>query len=507
MNALDTAAMKHTVKAPREYLDRCVFVLKLSADLRKLEDSGNRQEISKFVDEAYGYLKQVATPPSKEVKKSSSPLPKTTLDWDQIKQEIGKISHLVPDRDITTELGRAEAKDKSTSGNLASTVRRIKATATHFFSTKEVELLIVGESWGDTILKTINVHEKTQPAALVTAIAFARGKAMVGTALDFYHPKGRASISKVPARWSEDQPTPHSLYVVPSRGYFKFLSTLSLSGEEETLIRNIFKLKATETIYFKKSSGDLLEMERPTDKAIINGDRVSCSRIGLQTKCKQLTYWGEVVREIRKDLDSNWEVKPASNEANTESIIGGNSTTISSDITTAGSNTAVTATNSSNIATRNPVNPNTTAIFPSASPTNATPAATNGPAATNTTTAISNSTITSKSATGIASKSAFTSHTHPNLVPTSSDTTKPVRPATNEEGDMATGSATIIPHVNHSLQGSSRTLSGPSPIPRPVSQQQSPRQSRNVTPGPSNPPKELEKQQGFIKRFMKKIGF
>ncbi|KAG8827717.1 hypothetical protein FRC18_009845 [Serendipita sp. 400] len=503
MNALDTAAMKHTVKAPREYLDRCVFVLKLSADLRKLENSGNRQEISKFVDGAYGYLKQVANPPSKVVKKSSSPSPETALAWDQIKQEIGKISRLVLDRDITTELGQAEAKDKDTSSNLASTVRRIKATAIHFFSTKEVELLIVGESWEDTILKTINVHEKTQPAALATVVAFARGKAMVGTALDFYHPEGRVSISKEPAQWSEDQPTPHLLYVVPSRGYFKFLSTLSLSEKEETLIRNIFKLKATETIYFKKSSGELLEVEEPTDKVTIKGDQVSCSCISLQTKCKWLTYWGEVVREIRNDLDSNWEVKPASNEVNTESIIGGNPTTISSDITTAGSNIAVTATNSSNIATRNPVNPNTTAISPS---TSVKLTATNGPAATNTTTAISNTTITSKSATCTTSNSAFTSHTHPNPVPASSDTTNPIRPATNEEGDMATGSATIISHVNHPLQGSSRTLSGPSPIPRPVSQEQSPRQSCNMTPGPSNPPKEPEKRQGFIKWFMKKIG-
>ncbi|KAG8829396.1 hypothetical protein FRC17_006663 [Serendipita sp. 399] len=317
MNRLDTAAIKHTVKAPRSHLDRCVFVLKLSADLRKQDTSGNSAAINDFVDQAYEYLKQVATT-AKEPNKSPVPSVTPPLDWDQMKDSIKTISSLVPGLNIMEKLEKAEAKDITTSNSLASVARKIKAKC---FNTKEVELLIVGERWEVTRLQTINVLEKTQPSALAAALAFAPGGPPIGSGFDFYRPRG-VDISRQPAEWNDDEPIPHRLFVVPSRGHFTFLSIPLFSSDDgRILIRNVFKLLGIETIYLKHSSGLLLEKPK---REVIQGQPVLCSISNSPGDQLEVRTWDEVVEKLRTQLDLDWEIKPMVMDKKDDSVLGEN---------------------------------------------------------------------------------------------------------------------------------------------------------------------------------------
>ncbi|KAG8806817.1 hypothetical protein FRC18_005889 [Serendipita sp. 400] len=317
MNRRDTAAMKNTVKAPRDQLERCVFILRLSADLRNRQDKNNDKEVCKFVDEAYEFLREAASgQPSDTSSKQLGTKDSTTSksNWDHMKEAIDEIKHLVPDKDIATQAEQVEIEDQNASSKLVNISTAIKAKTTQGFGTRDIELFILGEVPNGTVIQTLNVKKRTPPYALAMALIFQRGQEMVGSSLDFYHPNSISAVTR-PSQWNECDQTPKRLYVVPSRGYYTFESIPSVTssfGTDHSIFRNIFKLIDDGNTYFKESSGVLW---RKPKGSVIDEKEVSCSLVNQPNSRKQFITWDEVVEEIGVEPDDSWEVKPASEDA------------------------------------------------------------------------------------------------------------------------------------------------------------------------------------------------
>ncbi|KAG8820098.1 hypothetical protein FRC17_010250 [Serendipita sp. 399] len=315
--------MKHTVKAPRDQLERCLFVLRLSADLMKDKDLGKTKEVCKFVDEAYDFLKQAASgkpPGSGQNQPRTGGATAPEQKWDEMKQAIHTIAHLVPERDVEAQVQQVDLETQKTSSKLVSVSKIISSKAAQGSGTRDIDLLILGEEWKGTVFETLNIKKRTPPYALATAFAFHRGKSMVGSTVDFYH-IGQFSSYARPAHWEDREETPKCLYVVPSRGYFTFCSIPSVMAsfmQNQSVFRNIIQFGAHGTIYLKESSGMLW---KPPGGNILDGDSVLC---GLEKRAKQpkkLIAWDEVVAEIKDKLDETWKVEAVSkDEANPPAV-------------------------------------------------------------------------------------------------------------------------------------------------------------------------------------------
>ncbi|KAG8820086.1 hypothetical protein FRC17_010254 [Serendipita sp. 399] len=308
--------MKHTVKAPRDQLERCLFVLRLSADLKKDKDLGKTKEVCKFVDEAYDFLKQAASgkPPGNghnQPRTGAAPVPEHK--WDEMKRAIHTIVHLVPERDVEAQVQQVDAETQKTSSKLVSVSKIITSKAAQGSGNRDVDLLILGEEWKGTVFETLNIKKRTPPYALATAFAFHRGKSMVGSTVDFYH-IGQISSYARPAHWEDGEETPKRLYVVPSRGYFTFLSIPSVMAsfmQNQSVFRNIIQFGVHRTIYLKESSGTLW---KPPGGNILDGDSVLCGLEKRAEQPKKLVAWNEVVAEIKDKLDETWKVEAVSKD-------------------------------------------------------------------------------------------------------------------------------------------------------------------------------------------------